>query len=68
MHTHTHRYTTNAVEDEARLRRDIDEEVLEVREECEEGREERVAQFKEQLAEWKTYMKTRVGDVIMISL
>ena len=66
-HTHHHRYPTNAVEDEVRLRRDIDEEVLEVKEEWEEGREERVARYKEQLAEWKTYMKARVGDVIMMS-
>ena len=49
------------MEDEGRLRRDIDEEVLEVKEEWEEGREERVARYKEQLAEWKTYMKARVG-------
>ena len=65
-HAHTltcsrpHRHPTDAVEDEARLHRDLDEEVSELREECEEGRAERVAHYEEQLAEWKTYMRARV--------
>ena len=57
-HSHT---LTDAVEDEARLCRDLDEEVSELREECEEGRVERVAHYEEQLVEWKTYMRARVG-------
>ena len=46
-HSHT---LTDAVEDEARLCRDLDEEVSELREECEEGRVERVAHYEDQLA------------------
>jgi len=48
-------------EDKARIRHDLDEEVSELREECEEGRVERVAHYEEQLAEWKTYRRARVG-------
>ena len=59
--SHPHRHPTNAVEDESQLRRDLDKEVSELREECEEGRAERVAHYEEQLAEWKTYMRARVG-------
>ena len=62
-----HRYPTDAVEDEARLRRDLDEEVSELREECEEGRAERVAHYEEQLAEWKSYMRARVRSRSVMS-
>jgi len=48
--SHPNRHPTNAIEDEARLRCDLDEEVSELREECEEGRAERVAHYEEQLA------------------
>ena len=51
----------DAGEDKTRLRHDLDKEVSELREECEEGRVERVAHYEEQLAEWKTYMRARVG-------
>ena len=50
----------DAGEDKTRLRHDLDEEVSELREECEEWRVERVAHYKEQLAKWKTYMRARV--------
>jgi len=44
------RHPTDAVEDEARLCRDLDKEVSELREECEEGRVESVAHYEDPLA------------------
>ena len=59
--SHPHRHPTDAIEDEARVCCDLDKDVLELREGCEEGRVERVAHYEDQLAEWKTYMRARVG-------
>ena len=59
MQTHTHApphilTPSDAIEDDAQLHvhvcHDLDKEVSELREECEEGRAERVAHYEEQLA------------------
>ncbi len=51
------------MEEEADLRRELEEEVCVRREEWEEGNEERVAKYRAQLAEWRVYQKARVRSV-----
>lgn len=48
------------MEDETRLRRDIDEEVEEAREAYQRENVEKMAQYNANLAEWKTYQRARV--------
>ena len=64
-HTLTHRHPTNAIEDESLLRRDIEEELSEQWEDFEVGNAERVARYEAQLAEWKSYQKTRVSSQLV---
>ena len=54
------RHQVDAVQEETALRREIDEEVEEVREEFMAGSAERQVAYQAELAEWKAYQKQRV--------
>lgn len=55
------RVVTNAVEEEAMLRREMDEDVAELRQDYELTNEQRMAVYEVELAEWKSYEKARVS-------
>ena len=57
---------TNAAEEEAMLRREMDEDVAELRQDYEPTNEQRVAIYKADLAEWKSYEKAQVSKCCSI--
>ena len=52
------------MEEEAHLRRDIEEELAELQEDFQAENAGREARYQVQLAEWKAYQKARVGSVL----
>ena len=52
---------TNEVEEEAQLRREMDEDVAELRENHERANHQRAEVYETELAEWKAYEKARVS-------
>ena len=55
------RLVRNEVDDECWLRREMDDDLAELREDYEQTNGERVAAYEAELAEWKTYEKARVS-------
>lgn len=55
------RMVRNEVEEESRLRREMEEDLVEVREDYEQTNGQRMANYEAELAEWKTYEKARVS-------
>ena len=58
------RVVTNEVEEEARLRREMDEDVMELREDHEQSNSQRAEVYETELAEWKAYEKARVSTCL----
>ena len=52
---------TNEVEEEAQLRREMDEDVAELREDHERANHQRAEVYETELVEWKAYEKARVS-------
>ena len=55
------RVVTNEVEEEAQLRREMDEDVAELREDHERSNRQKAEVYETELAEWKAYEKARVS-------
>ena len=55
------RVGTNAVEEEAMLRREMDEDVAELKQDYELTNKQRTAVYEAELAKWKNYEKARVS-------
>ena len=52
---------TNAVSEEVQLRREMDEDLAELRQDYEQTNGQRMAVYEAELDEWKTYEKARVS-------
>ena len=52
----------NEVEEEAQLRREMEEDMAELREDFEQSNGQRTLNYEADLADWKTYEKARVSS------
>ena len=62
------RIVRNEVEEESHLRREMEEDLAELREDYEQTNGQRMANYEAELAEWKTYEKARVNlhDIVCL--
>ena len=65
--TNCFRVMTNATEEKAVLRREMDEDVAELRQDYELTNEQRVAVYEAELAEWKSYEEALVSKYCSIT-